>query len=242
MLDMSLEDDQIEEEEHEIINNVLESNDACAKDIMVPRSNVIGITDDYTYDDIMSTFKTERYSRLVVLDVEKEKVRGIVYLKDLLFVDGNAFDMATILREPYYTYETKNIQDLLKEMRKDSSPMSIVLDEYGEMVGIVTIEDILEEFVGQIRDEYDEEELRQIKKISDTEFEVEGAINLDDVNDVTGLELESENYNSVGGFIIEHLEELPKTGDALEVNGVRFEVVESVDNKIEKVRIKIVEA
>lgn len=240
MLDMGLEDDQIEPEEHEIIHNVLEANDDCARDIMIPRSNVVGITENYTYEQIIETFKQERYSRLVVLDENREKVRGILYMKDFLFIKPEEFQMKQMLREPYFTYETKNIQDLLKEMRKTSNTMSVILDEYGEMVGILTIEDIVEEFVGQIRDEYDAEELKQIKQISEKEYEVEGSVSLSDFNDVTGMELDSQDYNSIGGFLIENLEELPKTGDKLETPDAIFEVLQCVDNKIEKVKIQIV--
>lgn len=239
MLDMSLEDDQIEEEEHEIIKNVLESNDSCAKEIMIPRGSVIGITDDYDYNAIMDTFKTEKYSRLVVLGVEKGNVRGIVYLKDFLFVNNNDFDINNVLREPYFTHETKNIQDLLKDMRKEAATMAVVLDEYGEMAGIVTIEDIVEEFVGQIRDEYDDEELREIKKISDTEYEVKGFVNLNDINEFANIDLESENYNSVGGYVIENMDEFPQTGDTITVGKIRFDVLESIDNKIERIKITI---
>ena len=239
MLDMGLEDDQIEPEEHEIIHNVLEANDDCARDIMIPRSNVVGITENFTYQEVMETFKTERYSRLVVLDNEKEKVRGIVYIKDMIFVKEDEFDMKKILREPYFTYETKNIQDLLREMRKTSNTMSVVLDEYGEMVGILTIEDIIEEFVGQIRDEYDSEELKQIKKISDTEYEIEGAVSLDDINEVTGLKLESKDYNSLGGYFIENLGNFPKTGDVVDVDIAHMEVLRAKDNKVELVKIEI---
>ena len=239
MLDMSLEDDQIEPEEHEIINNVLEANDSCARDIMVPRSNVVGITDEMTYDEVFETFKREKYSRLVVLNKEREKVLGILHIKDVVFINPDEFDMHSMLRTPYFTYETKKTQDLLTELQQSANSMAIVLDEYGGLAGVLTVEDIIEEYVGQIRDEYDEDELRQIEKIEDDVYGVEGALNLDDLNDVLGLELQSENYNSVGGYIIEKLDELPKSGDVLESDGVRFEVVDVEDNRIEKVMITI---
>ena len=239
MLDMGLEDSQIEPEEHEIINKVLESNDACARDIMIPRSNVVGITEDMSYEEVVKIFEQERYSRLVVLDSNKEKVCGILYMKDMFFVTQKDFNMKTMLRKPYFTYETKNIQDLLREMRKTSNQMSVVLDEYGEMVGIVTVEDIIEEFVGQIRDEYDAEELKQIKKISDNEYEIEGSVNLDDINEVINLDLESEDYNSIGGFIIEKLETFPQNGDNVTCNKCKITVLSVVDNKIELVKITI---
>ena len=233
MLDMSLEDDQIEPEEHEIINNVLEANDSCAKDIMVPRSNVVGITDEFTYDEVFETFKREKYSRLVVLDENRDQVLGILYMKDVMFCESSEFDMHQMLRKPYFTFETKKTQDILTDLRKTSNSMAVVLDEYGGLAGILTLEDIIEEYVGQIRDEYDDDELRQIEKIEDDIYEVEGALNLDDLNDVLGLGLQSENYNSVGGYIIEKLDELPKAGDVVEADGIRFEVVDVEDNRIE---------
>jgi CBS domain containing-hemolysin-like protein len=237
MLDMSLEDDQIEPEEHEIISNVLEANDFCAKDIMIPRANVIGIPKDCTYDEIVDIFKTEGYSRLVVLDERNEKVCGILYLKDMMFLSKEEFDLNKMLREPYFTFETKKTQDLLTELRRTANSMAVVLDEYGSLSGILTIEDIVEEYIGQIRDEYDEDELKQIKKIDDTTYEIYGSVNITDVNEATGLELESENYNSLGGYIIEKLEDFPKDGDTLTTDDAKFDVVRVVNNKIEKVRV-----
>lgn len=239
MLDMSLEDDQIEPEEHEIINNILEANDFCAKDIMVPRSNVVGITDTYTYDEVFETFKTEKYSRLVVLDENRDVVLGILHMKDVVFIAPEEFDMHKLLRKPYFTCETKKAQDILTELRHSSNSMAVILDEYGSLAGILTIEDILEEYVGQIRDEYDEDELRQINKIKDNVYEVEGAVNLSDLNDALGLDLESENYNSVGGLIIEKLDEFPQAGDKIDTDGVHFEVLDVEDNRIEKIRVEI---
>lgn len=241
MLDMSLEDDQIEPEEHEIINNVLESNELCAKDIMVPRSNVVGITDEFTYEEVMQTFKDEKYSRLVVLDKDRSVVLGILYMKDVVFIEPQDFDMQVLLRQPYFTCETKKTQDILTELRQTSNNMAVVLDEYGGLAGILTIEDIIEEYVGQIRDEYDEDELKQIKKIDDNTYEVEGALNLTDLNDALGLDLQSENYNSVGGYIIEKLERFPIEGDEIITSVISFKVTNVIDNKIESVVIKILE-
>ena len=237
MLDMSLEDDQIEPEEHEIINNVLEANDFCARDIMVPRANVVGIPKNYTYDDVVDVFKKEGYSRLVVLDERNEKVEGILYLKDMMFLQREEFNMEKLLREPYFTFETKKTQDLLTELRRTANSMAVVLDEYGGLAGILTIEDILEEYVGQIRDEYDEDELKQIERIEDGVYDVEGSLGLDDLNDALGLNLQSENYNSVGGYIIEKLDEFPKSGDVVEDGCVRLEVVKIEENRIEKIRL-----
>lgn len=239
MLDMSLEDDEIEPEEHEIINNVLESNELCAKDIMVPRSNVIGITDEYTYEEVIKTFKEEQYSRLVVLDKNKDTVLGILYMKDVFFTEQEEFDMCKLLRQPYFTCETKKTQDILTELRRSSNSMAVVLDEYGGLAGILTIEDIIEEYVGQIRDEYDEDELKQIRKIDEITYEVEGVVNLTDLNDALGLNLESGNYNSIGGYIIEKLERFPEIGDKIMTGIISIEVINVIDNKIEKVVVKL---
>lgn len=239
MLDMSLEDDQIEEDEHEIISNVLELNDACARDIMVPRSNVVGIPVTSSYEKVVETFKQERYSRLVILDEKQTAVLGILHIKDVFFANSNEFDMVKMLRQPYFTYETKSVPDILHALRKTSNNMAVILDEYGDLVGILTIEDILEEFVGQIRDEYDEDELKQIKKIDENVYEVEGSLSLDDINEALNLTLASEEYNSIGGLIIEELEEFPQTGDCLEKENLYLEVIEVINNRISKVKLEV---
>ena len=239
VLDMSLEDDQIEEEEHEIISNVLELNDACARDIMTPRSNVVGIPNTYSYEDVVNTFKSERYSRLVVLNEKQTEVMGILHIKDVFFTKPEDFDMDKMLRQPYFTYETKSVPDILHELRKTANNMAVILDEYGNLVGILTIEDILEEFVGQIRDEYDEDELKQIKMLDENMYEIEGSMSLDDVNEALGVQLESEEYNSIGGYIIELLEEFPQAGDNIQKDNIHLEVLEVRNNRIAKVKLTI---
>lgn len=241
MLDMSLEDDQIEEEEHEIISNVLDSNTSCARDIMIPRTNVISIKETATYDEIKEKFKEEKYSRLVVMNEKQNSVLGIITIKDVLFANPEIFDLVKLLRQPYITYESKKISELLKEMQKHYISMAVILDEYGDLVGIVTIEDILEEFVGQIRDEYDEDELKQIKKISENTYEIDGSLNLDDMNDELNTALTSDEYNSIGGYIIEQLEEFPQNGDSITHDNIKIEVLEVNNNRIEKVRLTITE-
>ena len=142
MLDMSLEDGQIEKEEHEIINDVLELNDSCAKDIMIPRTHVVSIRETATYDDIVKVYQEEKYSRLVVLNEKQNEVLGVINIKDMLFLNKETFKLQDILRKPYVTYESKKISDLLKELRKGQNNMAVILDEYGDLVGIITIEDI----------------------------------------------------------------------------------------------------
>ena len=142
------------------------------------------------------------------------------------------------MREAYFTYEYKNISELLVEMRDAKFNIAIVLDEYGETAGIITLEDILEEIVGEIRDEYDEAEEELIQKVNDQEYIVEGSMNLDDLNDNLGTKLESEDYDSLGGFIIEHLDRLPEVGDHITTEDQIRLVVEKLDkNRIETVHV-----
>lgn len=237
MLDMSLEDGQIEKEEHEIINDVLELDNSCAKDIMIPRTNVISIKETDTYDEIKKVFKEEKYSRLVVFNEKQNEVLGIINIKDFLFSDKESFNLKNILRAPYVTFENQKIPILLKELRKAQNNMAVILDEYGDLVGIITIEDILEEVVGQIRDEYDEDELKQIKKIGPDSFEIEGSVNLEDINDLLGLQLKCDEYNSIGGYIIEKLKQYPKKGDSITTDNIYIEVLEIINNRISRVKL-----
>ena len=165
-------------------------------------------------------------------------------MKDLLLYDTNKHDfhVRDILREAYFTYEYKNISELLVEMRQASFNIAIVLDEYGETAGLITLEDILEEIVGEIHDEYDENEEDFVREISPREYVIEGSMNLDDLNDRLDLSLESEDYDSLGGFIIEHLDRLPEVGDAITTKDHIRLVVETLDkNRIENVHVYLPE-
>ena len=164
-------------------------------------------------------------------------------MKDLLLYDSSKeFHIRDILREAYFTYEYKSISELLVEMRQASLNIAIVLDEYGETAGLITLEDILEEIVGEIHDEYDENEEEYVKEVGEREYLVEGSLNLDDLNDRLDLDLSSEEYDSLGGFIIERLDRLPEAGDEITTDeGIRM-VVEKLDkNRIERVHLYLPE-
>ena len=240
IVDVSHEDGVIESEEKEMIYNVFDLGDAKAKDVMVPRINVTFADIESSYDELIALFREDKFTRLPVYSESKDNVVGTINMKDLLLYDNNQHDfrIEDILREAYFTYEYKNISELLVEMRKASFNIAIVLDEYGETAGLITLEDILEEIVGEIHDEYDENEEDNIRQITEHEYIVEGSTNLDDLNDSLNLNLESEDYDSVGGFIIEHLDRLPELNDEiLTETGIRM-VVEKLDkNRIEKVHI-----
>ena len=245
IVNVSHEDGVIESEEKEMIYNVVDLGDAKAKDVMVPRVHVTFADVNCTYEELIDIFREDKFTRLPIYEDTTDNVIGTINMKDLLLYDyGNTkeFHIRDIMREAYFTYEYKNISELLVEMRQASFNIAIVLDEYGETSGLITLEDILEEIVGEIHDEYDENEEDFVHKISDKEYLVEGSVNLDDFNDRLELNLESEEYDSLGGFIIEHLDRLPELGDSVTTSdGIRL-VVESLDkNRIEKVHVYLPE-
>ena len=243
IVDVSHEDGVIESDEKEMIYNVFDLGDATAKDIMVPRVHVTFADVESTYDELIEIFREDKFTRLPVYKDSQNNIVGIINMKDLLLYDKNEeFAIDRFLRKPHFTYETKSISDLLVEMKDSTFNIAIVLDEYGDMAGLITLEDILEEIVGEIHDEYDEKEDELVQKISDREYIIEGSMHLDDVNDHLNTELDSEDYDSLGGFIIEHLDRLPVAGDeVITEEGIRL-IVEKLDkNRIEKVHVYLPE-
>ena len=239
IVDVSHEDGVIESDEREMINNVFDLGDAKAKDVMVPRVHMTFADVDSTYEELIDIFREDKFTRLPVFEETTDNVIGTINMKDLLLYDNKKeFHIRDILREAYFTYEYKNISELLVEMRQASFNIAIVLDEYGETAGLITLEDLLEEIVGEIHDEYDENEEDFIQEISSTEYKIEASMNLDDLNDRLDLSLESEDYDSLGGFIIEQLDRFPEVGDSITTeSGIRL-VVETLDkNRIETVHM-----
>ena len=244
VVNVSHQDGVIESDEKEMIYNVFDLGDAIAKDVMVPRVNVTFADIDSSYDELIDLFREDKFTRLPVYQETKDNVVGTINMKDLLLYDSkkSEFQIKDILREAYFTYEYKSISELLVEMRQASFNIAIVLDEYGETSGLITLEDILEEIVGEIHDEYDENEEENIKAVGKHEYIIEGSTNLDDLNDSLDLNLESEDYDSLGGFIIEKLDRLPQAGDSVSTeDGIRM-VVEKLDkNRIETVHLYLPE-
>ena len=244
VVNVSHQDGVIESDEKEMIYNVFDLGDAIAKDVMVPRVNVTFADIDSSYDELIDLFREDKFTRLPVYQETKDNVVGTINMKDLLLYDSkkSEFQIKDILREAYFTYEYKSISELLVEMRQASFNIAIVLDEYGETSGLITLEDILEEIVGEIHDEYDENEEENIKAVGKHEYIIEGSTNLDDLNDSLDLNLESEDYDSLGGFIIEKLDRLPKALDSVSTeDGIRM-VVEKLDkNRIETVHLYLPE-
>jgi len=239
ILEFSHEEGVIESEERRMITNVVDFGDSLAKDVMVPRIDMAFANVDFNYDELIQAFAEDKYTRMPVYSETRDNVIGIINLKDIFFYSGDKEDFNTIdiIREPYFTYEYKKTSELLIEMRKASISLAIVLDEYGSTAGLITIEDLLEEIVGEIRDEYDDDEEDSIKVVSENEYIVEGNTKLDDINEVLGLNLESDDYDSIAGHIIYLLDHLPEEGETVTDDHVTFTVISVDKNRIDKVHI-----
>lgn len=209
-VDVSHEEGVIEAEEKEMILNVFDFGDSTASDIMIPRIDMTSIDVNASYDELKRLFQRTLYSRIPVYEGETINIIGLVNLKDFFTVipDEN-FSIRSILRDAYYTYETKKTSDLLMEIRECSHNLVIVVDEYGDSVGLITIEDLLEEIVGEIRDEYDEDESEFLREIAPRTYKIAGSMKLDDINDALDTHYSSEDYDSIGGLMIESLDRLP---------------------------------
>ncbi|MCI9360854.1 MAG: HlyC/CorC family transporter [Hungatella sp.] len=238
IVEVSHEEGVIEMEEKKMINNVFDFGDSVAKDVMVPRIDMTMADVNSSYDELIDIFREEKYTRIPVYEENTDNVIGIVNMKDLLLIDDREnFHIRDYLREPLYTYEYKKTAELMVEMRQTFNNIVIVLDEYGATAGLITLEDMLEEIVGEIRDEYDEDEEDSLIETAPGQYSVEGAMKLDDLNDRLGLELESEDYDSVGGLVIGLLDHLPDEGEEVMDNGIQF-IVEQVDkNRIDRIKI-----
>lgn len=239
IVDVSHEEGVIEEDEKEMINNVFDLGDAVAKDVMVPRVYVVMADVESSYDDLIRLFREEQFTRIPIYEGNVDNIIGLINMKDLLlYEDLEHFDIRKILRKPYFTVENKNVSDLLMEMKQSTFNLAIVLDEYGEVAGIVTVEDIVEEIVGEVQDEYDAHEIENIQKIDDHTYDVKGFINLHDLNDELHLHLDSEDFDSIGGLIIDRLGRLPQLNDQVTLeNGIILQVKKIDKNRIEEVRL-----
>lgn len=238
-VDVSHEDGVIEQEEKKLIYNVFEFGDSVAKDVMIPRISMTTVDVNATYDELLAIFSESMYTRIPVYENEIDNIIGFVNVKDFLLVtDKSAFQIRDIIREGYYTYEYKGTADLLLEMRRITSNVALVLNEYGATVGMITIEDLLEEIVGEIRDEYDEDEAELLKKLDDFKYEVGGSMKLGDINDALNTTFESEDYDSIGGIMIELLDRFPTEGEEVVTeDGVSITATKVDNNRIETVVI-----
>ncbi len=241
IVDVSHESGVIESEEHEMIHNVFDFSDALAKEIMTPRIDMTFVQIDSTYREILEIYREDHYTRIPVYQDTTDNVVGILNMKDLLlYEDTEHFAVQNILREPFFTYEKKNTAELFLEMQNKSINLAIVLDEYGITAGMVTKEDLLEEIVGEIHDEYDANEKDPLTRISDTEYLAAGHMNLDDLCGELGISLTSDDYDSIGGYFIGLCDHLPKEGEKITTEGgICLTVTSVTKNRIGQLHIKL---
>ncbi len=238
MVGVSEEEGVLENVEKEMIFNVFDFADLQVKDVMVQRVDVSALDSEATYDDVLKLIKEEQFSRIPIYNQTIDDIIGILNVKDLLMLENprENFKMEKYIREPYYTFEFKKIVELFKEMKKERNHIAVVLDEYGGTGGIITIEDLIEEIVGDIEDEYDDANT-SIEVIKDNEYIVDGSVRLHDIGDLIGIDMESDEFDSVGGLIIGELGRMPEEKEEIECDSMKF-IVENIDkNRIKKVRI-----
>lgn len=244
IVDVSQENGVIEHEERDMIHNLFDFGDAEAKEIMVPRIDMTFVQADATYQEVLDIFRQDMFTRLPVYEDSTDNVIGIINMKDFLLQnDTPEFSVRNLLREPYFTYEHKNTADLFLEMRKSSISLAIVLDEYGVTAGLITLEDLLEEIVGEIRDEYDADEEDDITRISDREFYVLGSANLNDVSEALSLHFTSDDYDTIGGYCLGLLDHLPEKNEIiLTDNNILIRIDRMEKNRIERIYIRLPES
>ena len=241
IVETSAQDGVIESGEQEMITNVVDFGDTLAKDVMVPAINMTCVEDTVTYDELIEVFRADQYSRMPVYHESRDTITGIIWAKDLLvkYDSTKEFNVTDYMREPFFTYEYKKTSELMSELKNKYKSMAIVLDEYGTTAGLLTIEDLIEEIVGEIRDETDTDEVDSVRRLNERIFEAAGAASLDDVNKITGLELSSDDYDSIAGHVIKLLNHMPTPGESAISSGVKYTVTSMSRNRVTKVRIEL---
>ncbi|MCT4593680.1 MAG: hemolysin family protein [Anaeromicrobium sp.] len=239
MINVSHEEGVLEIEEREMIHNVFKFTDAHVKTVMVHRTDVCFVSDVASYDEVIEIFRKEQYSKIPVYKDCADNVVGVLNVKDLIFLeDKSLFDIKKIMKKPYFTYEFKKTIEIFEEMKDNRIPIAIVLDEYGGTAGIVTMEDLVEEIVGDIEDEYgDYEEKFQI--IKDGEFMVHGSTKIHVINELIGVNLQSDKFDSIGGLVIDKIGRLPDVGETIEYENIKFIIQDINKNRIGKLKILI---
>ena len=241
MVDASHESGEIEGDERTMIHKVFDFSDACAKEVMIPRIDMTMVDADISYEDLIDVFKEDMYTRIPVCEPDTENVIGIVNMKDFLdLMPSDSFNARDYIRDVYFTFEMKNVSDLFDEMREEAATVSIVLDEYGDLAGMITMEDLLEEIVGEIRDEYDDDEEDPIIKLKEREYQVLGSMNLEDLCEIIPLGFTSEDYDTIGGYIVGAFDHFPNAGETyVSENGAIIRVLAVDKKRITKLRIKL---
>jgi CBS domain containing-hemolysin-like protein len=237
--EVASEEGQIEDEEKELIHSIFEFGDTIAREVMVPRPDIVAIGDDETLRDVQALVLEHGYSRVPVYKEDLDDIVGIVYAKDVLKAlhqGKHDAPLSEIAREPHYIPESKKVAELLREMQRDKFHIALVTDEYGSLSGLVTLEDLLEELVGDIADEYDREE-PELVEVGEGRYRVSGKASIDDVNDLLDVELPDEEWDTVAGLMLDLFGRIPKSGDEISFQGLSFTAEEVQGRRIAKVLI-----
>lgn len=249
LVDAGQEGGVLEEGEKEMIYSVFEIGETLAREVMIPRIDMIAVEAETPLLEAADVAIRYGHSRIPVYQETVDRIVGILYAKDLLKVlrqqgraGSDSVRLTSLCRPAYFVPETKKVDELLKELQQRRVHMAVVIDEYGGTAGLATIEDILEEIVGDIRDEYDESEEPMVKELNRDEYEVDSRILIDDVNELLGINLSNEESDTLGGFIYSRLGKVPSPGDAIEVEGLRLQVLDVQDRRIGKIDIRRIDS
>ncbi len=244
LINMGLQEGVLEEEEEKMLTSIIEFGDIVVREIMTPRLEIIAVDVESTVRKVVNVIKEHWHSRLPVYADKMDNIVGFIYAKDLLAAGPETRDDSTYIkghmREAFFVPESKRIDELLKDMKKEKKHVAMVVDEYGGISGLVTIEDIIEEIVGEIQDEYDELEDDMLKKIAENVYIVSGLMNVSDLNNDLGTQIpEADNYDSVAGYIVDRLGKLPSKGAVVEDEHLRLITLHVASRRITKVKLEI---
>lgn len=243
-MNLSKDEGLLDVEEFGMIEKVVAFRDSFVKDVMTPRTDVIAVDIDSSIEEIIELFNEEGFSRVPVYEEDIDNLLGILHIKDLLphFVGHEVIDLKEVVRKPIYTFEYQKTADLFEQMRNNNGTFAIVLDEYGGTEGIVTMEDLIEEIVGEIEDEYDDDsESDGILVLKNNVFIIDGMVRLDEVKEEIDLDLESDEVDTIGGFVVEVFDKIPEHGEVLEYKNLEFTVLEIEKNRVSKLRVTVKE-
>jgi CBS domain containing-hemolysin-like protein len=243
LMEIEEEEGTMEPSEREMIRGIINLEETSVHEIMVPRIDVVAVSTEDTLEDVIRVIMERGYSRVPLFEETIDNVVGVLYAKDIMKrlaaggVDRSATNLRDLARPPFFVPESKRVDELLADMRANRVHLAIVVDEYGGTAGIVTIEDMLEEIVGEIEDEYDREE-PTIEKVDDTEAIVDARVSIDDLNELLGLNIQGEDFDTVGGFVYHELGRIPLAGDEVQADGLRMKVLSVLGRRIKKIRVK----
>ena len=240
MVQVSHEEGVIKVQERKIIDNVFEFRESQVKDVMTTRTDVVAVDVETTFEELLEYFRSEQFSRLPVYEGTIDNIVGVIYVKDLVFTENirENFDLRNIMRDPFYTYEFQRISKLFEQLRQQRLGLAIVLDEYGGTAGVTTLEDLVEEIVGDIEDEYDNS-IKDIVKLSDNEFLLGGQTEIEDLNEMYRLGIDTEDFDTIGGFVFGEIGSLPEIGQEVSYKNLAFTVKSLDKNRIDQILMKI---